>query len=246
MNLNSININYSAISSTNHPLFISKEALAGFSGVLSSAISQSQGQTNTGYDAIFAAAAQKYNVPLNLLKAVAKVESNYHANATSRCGAMGIMQLMPRTAAWLGVKDAYDPEQNIMGGAKYLNMLLKKYDGDVELTLAAYNAGPGTVRKHGNTVPTFAQGYVNKVLRNVIGEFSTASYGSSGTQAVASVSNSTHAVAASAVAAPAEAQDVGGESLPTLLMLKITAEMKLLEALDADREPGNVIFQSEE
>ncbi len=243
MNLNSINVNYSAPSTNGHPLFISKEELAGFSSVLNRAIGQSQGQTNTGYDAIFAAAAQKYNVPLNLLKAVAKVESNYHANATSRCGAMGIMQLMPRTAAWLGVKDAYDPEQNIMGGAKYLNMLLKKYDGDVELTLAAYNAGPGTVHKHGNTVPSFAQGYVNKVLRNVIGELSTASYGASGTQAVTSGSGIAQAVAASTVAAPAEVQSVGGENLPTLLMLKITAEMKLLEALDTDQEPGNVIFQ---
>jgi 2-methylisocitrate lyase-like PEP mutase family enzyme len=244
MNLNSINASNSAASATRHPLFISKEELAGFSSVLNSAINQSQGQTSTGYDAIFAAAAQKYNVPENLLKAVAKVESNYHANATSRCGAMGIMQLMPRTAAWLGVKDAYDPEQNIMGGAKYLNMLLKKYDGDVELTLAAYNAGPGTVHKHGNTVPSFAQGYVNKVLRNVIGEFSTASYGSSGTQAVSSGNGIAQAMAASVAEAPVETQDAGGESLPTLLMLKITAEMKLLEALDADREPGNVIFQS--
>ncbi len=237
MNLNNINGIYTATSASGHPLFISKEAAAGFSGVLSSAIGQAQGQTNTGYDAIFEAASQKYNVPVNLLKAVGKVESSYRANATSRCGAMGVMQLMPRTAAWLGVTDAYDPEQNIMGGAKYLNMLLKKYDGDVELTLAAYNAGPGTVRKYGNTVPPFAQGYVNKVLRNVVGEFSTAAYASAGTQSAPASSVAQPAVASTAAAA-AEAGS-SGESLPTLLMLKIAAEMKLLAALDADREQSN-------
>jgi len=116
-------------------------------------------------DAIFEAAGQKYNISTDLLKAVAKVESNFRADATSRVGAMGIMQLMPGTAKYLGVTDAYDPEQNIMGGAKYLKEQLDRFEGDVELALAAYNAGWPAVKKHGG-IPPFreTQAYVPKVL----------------------------------------------------------------------------------
>ena len=116
-------------------------------------------------DAIFDAAGQKYNISPSLLKAVAKVESNFRADATSRVGAMGIMQLMPGTARYLGVTDAYDPEQSIMGGAKYLKEQLDRFDGDVELALAAYNAGWPAVKKHGG-IPPFreTQAYVPKVL----------------------------------------------------------------------------------
>ena len=113
---------------------------------------------------IFQEAAATYNVPVNLLKAVAKAESNFDPNAVSHCGAQGIMQLMPSTASYLGVEDAFDPEQNIMGGAKYLSNLLKTYDGDVTLTLAAYNAGSGNVRKY-DGVPPFkeTQNYIKKI-----------------------------------------------------------------------------------
>jgi len=116
-------------------------------------------------DVIFEAAGQKYNISTDLLKAVAKVESNFRADATSRVGAMGIMQLMPGTAKYLGVDDAYDPEQNIMGGAKYLKEQLDRFDGDVKLALAAYNAGWPAVKKHGG-IPPFreTQAYVPKVL----------------------------------------------------------------------------------
>lgn len=129
-----------------------------FSSVFNAANSE------TTLESIFKEASDTYNVPLSLLKAVGKQESNFNAKATSRCGAQGIMQLMPATAAGLGVTDAYDPKQNIMGGAKYLSQLLSKYDGNTTLALAAYNAGSNNVAKYGG-VPPFkeTQDYVVKV-----------------------------------------------------------------------------------
>ncbi|HAH77892.1 MAG TPA: hypothetical protein DCL64_00040 [Ruminococcaceae bacterium] len=116
-------------------------------------------------DSIFRSAAERFGVPENLLKAVAKAESGFRADAVSRCGAQGIMQLMPSTAAALGVTDTLNPEQNIMGGAKYLGQLLRRYGGDEELTLAAYNAGSGNVEKYGGIPPfTETQNYVRRVL----------------------------------------------------------------------------------
>lgn len=113
---------------------------------------------------IFEDASNKYSIPNKLLKAVAKVESNYNPNAVSSSGASGVMQLMPDTARGLGVTDVFDVEQNIHGGAKYLSQLYKKYEGDLELTLAGYNAGPGNVAKYGG-VPPFkeTQNYIIKV-----------------------------------------------------------------------------------
>lgn len=113
---------------------------------------------------IFQDASNKYAVPTNLLKAVAKVESNYNPNAVSSSGASGVMQLMPDTARGLGVTDVFDVEQNINGGAKFLSQLYKKYDGNLDLTLAGYNAGPGNVSKYGG-VPPFkeTQNYIVKV-----------------------------------------------------------------------------------
>lgn len=120
--------------------------------------------TGSELEAIFQKAAAAYDIPVELLKAVGKAESNFNPDATSSCGAMGIMQLMPATAKALGVTDAYDPEQNIMGGAKYLSDKLKAYDGDITLALAAYNAGPGNVAKYGG-VPPFkeTQNYIKKI-----------------------------------------------------------------------------------
>jgi len=132
-----------------------------FSDALRSGSALSSGSADL--DAFFEAAGQRYNIPPNLLKAVAKAESGFRPNVTSKAGAMGIMQLMPGTARGLGVADAFDPEQNIMGGAKYLRQMLDRFDGDIRLALGAYNAGPGAVAKHGG-VPSFSQNYVSKVL----------------------------------------------------------------------------------
>ncbi len=120
-------------------------------------------------DAIFEEAASRYQVPVNLLKAVAKAESNFNSDAVSSAGAMGVMQLMPGTAQSLGVTDPFDARQNIMGGAKYLKQNLDKF-GDVELALAAYNAGPGNVQKYGG-IPPFkeTQNYVSKITSYLSG-----------------------------------------------------------------------------
>ena len=116
-------------------------------------------------DAIFNEAAEKYGVDAKFLKSIAKCESDFDANCVSHSGATGIMQLMPATAAELGVSDSYDPYQNIMGGAQYISELLDKYNGDTSLALAAYNAGSGNVAKYGGIPPfTETQNYVKKVL----------------------------------------------------------------------------------
>ena len=109
-------------------------------------------------------AAQKYNVDPRLVSAVAETESGGNQNAVSEAGAIGVMQLMPGTAAALGV-NPYDASQNIEGGAKYLRQMLDSFGGDVRKAVAAYNAGPQAVRDY-NGVPPYAetQDYVNKVL----------------------------------------------------------------------------------
>lgn len=116
-------------------------------------------------EAIFQKAADTYNISLDLLKAVAKAESDFNPNCTSSSGAIGIMQLMPGTAKELGVSNAYDPEENIMGGAKYLAENLEIFKDDVSLSLAAYNAGRGAVERY-NGIPPYkeTQNYVKKIL----------------------------------------------------------------------------------
>ncbi len=117
---------------------------------------------NEQMEQYFRKASQTYGLSTKFLKAVAKHESNFRPDAVSYAGAVGVMQLMPGTAASLGVSDSYNAEQNIMGGAKLLKQLLEKYNGDLDLTLAAYNAGEGNVAKYGG-VPSFAQVYVDGV-----------------------------------------------------------------------------------
>jgi len=120
------------------------------------------------YDAYFQEAAQSYGVPVALLKAMGKTESNFNQSAVSSAGAIGVMQLMPGTATSLGV-DPYDARQNIMGGAKYIAGNLEQFKGysnGLELAIAAYNAGPGAVIKYGYQIPPYkeTQNYVKKVL----------------------------------------------------------------------------------
>lgn len=109
--------------------------------------------------------SQKNGLDADFVRAVVKQESGFNEHATSRCGAAGLMQLMPGTAKGLGVANPYDAEQNVMGGTKMLANLLKTYGGNKELALAAYNAGGGAVKKYGG-IPPYAetQNYVKNVL----------------------------------------------------------------------------------
>ncbi len=109
-----------------------------------------------------------------LIKAVIANESGFNANATSKTGAQGLMQLMPDTAASLGVRDAYDPVQNVAGGTRYLRGLLDRFGGNMPLAVAAYNAGPGAVEKYGG-VPPYAE--TRNYVQNVLASFNSYSSG---------------------------------------------------------------------
>ncbi|MGJ7517533.1 lytic transglycosylase domain-containing protein [Pseudomonas baetica] len=118
------------------------------------------------YAELVSKAATDNQLPAALLHAVIQAESSYNASAVSPSGAGGLMQLMPDTARELGVKNVYDPKSNIQGGAKYLKRLMTMFDNDIELAVAAYNAGPQAVLSRGGVVPPFAetQRYVPNVL----------------------------------------------------------------------------------
>ena len=117
------------------------------------------------YDSLIAEHASQHTLRPELVRAVIQVESGFNARALSSKGAMGLMQLMPATARELGVRNAFDPSENIRGGTAYLRQLLDRYEGNEELALAAYNAGSGAVDRSGGRIPAYREtrDYVRKV-----------------------------------------------------------------------------------
>jgi soluble lytic murein transglycosylase-like protein len=130
----------------------------------------------TPYDPHIDLVANETGLSADLIKAVALVESGFDARAVSPRGAQGLMQLMPGTARRLGVRDAFDPGENLLAGARYLREMLDKFDGDLNLALAAYNAGPEAVRRHGG-VPAYREtrDYVSRV-RTKLGSSASIQY----------------------------------------------------------------------
>jgi soluble lytic murein transglycosylase-like protein len=124
----------------------------------------------SNFDNIINQAAETNDIPAKLIKAVIKHESNFNPDAVSKSGAAGLMQLMPETASSLGADNPFDPEQNILAGSKYLKQMLDKYDNNINLALAAYNAGPGNVDKYGG-IPPFkeTQNYVRNITNSYLG-----------------------------------------------------------------------------
>jgi soluble lytic murein transglycosylase-like protein len=134
--------------------------------LLADEYSPAKTQTPTSYEEIIKTASMRYGVEEGLIKAVIRQESNFNPTAVSRAGARGLMQLMPGTAAGLGVRDSFNPEQNIMAGTRFLRDMLDRYNGDVDQALAAYNWGPGNVdRSRGAFLPRETREYLAKVKR---------------------------------------------------------------------------------
>lgn len=119
------------------------------------------------YNGLIGEAARLYQLPESFIRAVMRVESDFNPTVVSRAGAMGLMQLMPRTARSMGVSDPFDARQNIHGGARYLRLLANRFKGDLVLTVAAYNAGQGAVEKY-DGIPPYkeTQRYVRRVLKH--------------------------------------------------------------------------------
>jgi hypothetical protein len=120
------------------------------------------------YNEIIIAAAKKFDVDAALISAVIKAESDYNPRELSHKGARGLMQLMPATAERFGVKNSFDPEENIYAGTRYLHWLLKTFDGNADLAVAAYNAGEGNIWKY-NGVPPFREtvNYINRIAKHI-------------------------------------------------------------------------------
>lgn len=118
------------------------------------------------YDHLIHKASKTHGVSFHLVKAMIKVESDFNPRAVSRAGALGLMQIMPENLEPLQIRDPFDPFENIMGGTKYLKYLLNRFDGQVSMALAAYNAGPDRVEKH-NRIPPFPEtrNYVKNVIK---------------------------------------------------------------------------------
>lgn len=131
--------------------------------------SGNSGKSSPNVHEIIVKKADKYDLDPSLISAVIRTESAFNSRAISRKGAMGLMQLMPGTAREMGVKDPFDPDENIEGGARYLKYLIDKYDGDLTRALAAYNAGPKRVETS-SQLPTETKAYIRRVYSLYGGE----------------------------------------------------------------------------
>jgi soluble lytic murein transglycosylase-like protein len=120
------------------------------------------------YDDIIKEAAAEYDMDPNLIHAVMQAESAFHPYAVSRAGAEGLMQLMPELADEMGVSDAFDPRENIMGGVRYLKRLLNYHNGNLDLALASYNAGPGNVERYGGVPPFRETRHYVKTIKQIL------------------------------------------------------------------------------
>jgi soluble lytic murein transglycosylase-like protein len=142
-------------------------ALGGGALVLALALTLAAGQSRTSrFDGIVTEVSREYGVPAKLIHSIIRAESDYDPNAVSHKGAMGLMQLMPATARQYGVRDPFDPVQNIHGGVRYIKDLMRLYDKKTNLVLAAYNAGQEAVRKYGG-IPPYREtiNYIDKIKR---------------------------------------------------------------------------------
>ena len=151
----------------------------------------SYSRNKNAFDHIIQQAAQQHGVSEGLIKAVMHTESGFNINARSPVGAQGLMQLMPATARRFNVSNAYDPQENIMAGAKYLAWLLKRFNGNTSLALAGYNAGEGNVAKYGG-VPPFreTQDYVRRVTSRFNNLYASGVNASSSNSAITANNNS--------------------------------------------------------
>ena len=142
---------------------------ADFQKILDKKVEHAKGKSveKTEINELIEEYSAKNGLDADFVKAVVRQESGFNPKATSKCGAMGLMQLMPATAKGLGVTNAYDAEQNIYGGTKYLKGLLDRFDNNKELALAAYNAGPNAVKKY-KGIPPYAetQNYVKSIMKS--------------------------------------------------------------------------------
>ncbi|MBM3284808.1 MAG: lytic transglycosylase domain-containing protein [Candidatus Aminicenantes bacterium] len=146
------------------------------SGLLSPAEARETQELRDQVDSLVKIYARKYNVPADLIHAIIRAESNYNSRAVSPKGAAGLMQLMPETASQYGVKDRFDPEENIMGGVKYLKDLCRLYNNNTRFVLAAYNAGQEALKKF-KGIPPYPETreYISRVMSSYSRPFITGS-----------------------------------------------------------------------
>ncbi|MCH7315457.1 lytic transglycosylase domain-containing protein [Acinetobacter sp. ANC 3882] len=174
-------------------------------GASEASVLPSYSRNKNAFDSLIRQAAQQHGISEGLIKAVMHTESGFNINARSPVGAQGLMQLMPATARRFNVNNAYDPQQNIFGGAKYLSWLLKRFNGNTQLAIAAYNAGEGNVDKYGG-IPPFreTQDYVRRVTSRYQNLYASSigSSSSSNTQVIAQSSNYTTPSAEAAEVTP--------------------------------------------